>query len=183
MSRSHKHLRSVPEPDPFTPEDGYSPDQFVTPACDAKGHAERIRINLPPDVMPALAQIVGSGQFEAYRTAHDVIRDAVYHRIWFLADQLGATYKDRKIQGQIRQLVTSAARVAEFEQMTYQRTKRVEFVRALEAEAEECRRLRDKTGLQLALAHAQLELESDWLQEPYRSQIEQIIDKAARETW
>lgn len=178
-----RHLRPVPEPDPFTPEDGYSPDQFVTPACDQKGHAERIRINLPPDVMPALAQIVGSGQFEAYRTAHDVIRDAVYHRIWFLADQLGATYRDRKIQGQIRQVVTSSARVAEIEQLTYQRSKRHEFVMTLEAEVEECRRLRDKSGLQLVLAHAQAQLDGDWLTEPYRSDVQNIVDKAGQETW
>lgn len=178
-----RHLHSIPEPDPFTPEDGYSPDQFVTPACDQKGHSERVRINLPPDVMPALGQIVASGRFEAFRSVHDVIRDAVYHRTWYLADQLGATYKDRKLQGQIRQVVTSAARVAELEQMAYQRTKRVEFVRALEVEIEECRRLRDKAGVQLALAHAQAQLEEDWLTEPYRAQIEALVDKAARENW
>lgn len=178
-----RHLHSLPDPDPFTPEDGYSPDQFVTPACDQKGHSERVRINFQPDVLPTLGQIVGSGQFEAYRSVQDVVRDAVYHRIWYLADQLGTTYRDRKLEGQIRQVVTSAARVAELEQLAYQRTKRVEFVRALEAEIEECRRLRDKAGVQLALAHAQARLDEPWLTEPYRSQVEAIVDKAGREQW
>lgn len=178
-----RHLRSMSDPDPFSPEDGYSPDQFVTPACDQKGHADRARIAFPPDVFPALAQIVGSGQFEAYRTPHDIVRDAVYHRIWYLADQLGVTYRERKLQGQIRQVVTSAARVAHLEQLAYQRTKRVEFVKALEVEVDDCQRLRDKAGVQLVLAHAQAQLEENWLQEPYQSQVQAIIDKAARETW
>lgn len=178
-----RHLHPVSDPDPFTPEDGYSPDLFVTPASDQKGHSERIRINVRPDVMPLLGAIVASGQFEAYRSTHDVVRDAVYHRIHYLADQMGVTYRNGKLEGKIRHVVTSAAHVAELEQAAYDRTKRVEYVQALEAEVEACWRLLDRDGLRRVVDNARERLEGDWLHEPYRSQVEAIVQKARRETW
>lgn len=177
-----RHLHPVSSPDPFTPEDGYSPDQLVTPACDEKGHTAQKRIAFKPDVFPVLAQIVASGQFE-YRSPEDIVRDAVYHRIWYLADNLGVSYRKGKLQGEIRHVVTAADHIAELERLGCQRTERSKYIETLEREIDECRRSRDSDGLRALLIHAQARVEEDWLHEPYRSQVQAIVDKAGREQW
>jgi hypothetical protein len=179
-----RHLHHVPDPDPFTPEDGYSPGQLMTPACDEKGHTTQKRIAFRPTLFPVLNQIVASGQFE-YRCAEDIVRDAVYHRIWYLADELGVTYDHRqgRLEGEIRHVVTRAAQIADLERMAQQRAERVTYVETLQTELDECRRLRDQGGFQLALSHAQARLDEPWLTEPYRSQVQAIVDKAGREIW
>jgi len=177
-----RHLHPLPDPDPWTPEDGYSPDQFVTPACDDKGHTAQKRVAFRPDVFPVLAQIVASGNFD-YRSPEDIVRDAVYHRIWYLAQRLGVTYRKGKLEGEIRHIVTAAARVAELENLTYRRTEREKYVDVLQGELEECRRLSNQPGFRLALQHAEARLDDDWLDEPHRSHVQTIVDKARRETW
>lgn len=177
-----RHLHPVSSPDPFSPEDGYSPDQLMTPACDDKGHTAQKRLAFKPDVFPALAQIVASGQFD-YRSPEDIVRDAVYHRIWYLADRLGVTYRKGKLQGELHHVVTGAGHIAELERIGAQRTERLRYVETLEKEIDECRRSRDGAGVRALLVHARARLEEDWLHEPYRSQVETILDKAARETW
>lgn len=178
-----RHLHSLSGPDPFTPEDGYSPDQFFTPASDTKGHSERVRVNLRPDVLPALGALVASGQFEAYRSTHDVIRDAIYHRLHWLADQAGVTYRNGKLEGQLRHVVSGAAHVAEVEQAAYEQQIRVDYVAALEAHVDRCWRLRDHQALHRAVDGARARLDDGWLYEPYRSQVETIVEKATKETW
>lgn len=177
-----RHLHSLRDPDPFSPEDGYSPDQLMTPACDDKGHTAQKRIAFKPDVFPVLAQIVASGQFD-YRSPEDIVRDAVYHRIWFLAGQLGVTYRKGKLQGDLRHVVTGASVIAEIERIGAQRAERLKYVETLEKEIDECRRSRDGAGVRALIAHARTRLDEDWLRDPYRSQVETIIDKAAREVW
>lgn len=177
-----RHLHSIPGPDPFTPEDGYSPDQLMTPACDDKGHTTQKRIAFKPDMFPVLAQIVASGQFD-YRSPEDIVRDAVYHRIWYLAEQLGVSYQKGKLHGEIRHVVTAAGHIAELERLGCQRTERSKYVETLENQIDECRRSRDQNGLRVLLVHAEARLEEDWLHEPYRSQARAIVDKASRETW
>lgn len=178
-----RHLHQVPDPDPFTPEDGYSPDKFVTTASDEKGHSERIRINLRTDLMPTIGQIVASGQFEAYRSSHDFIRDAVYHRLQYVADTLGLVNRNGKLEGKIHHVVTSAARVASIQEQEYQCERRVEYVTALCAQIEACRRRRDQTALRLAVSEAEEYLDDGWLYEPYRSQVQEILAKARQEIW
>lgn len=184
MSRSRKHLHPLPDPDdPFAPDDGYSPDDLITPACDDKGHTAQKRIAFKPDVFPVLGQIVASGQFD-YRSPEDIVRDAVYHRIHYLAGRLGITYtKKGQLQGEIRHVVTGAAHLADLERFGRQRAERQKYVDAVRGELDDCRRASDKAGFELILAHAQVRLEGDWLHEPYRSQVQVIIDKAAQETW
>lgn len=184
MSRSHKHLhlRSLPEPDPFTPEDGYSLDSLLTPACDDKGHTTQKRIAFKPDVFPVLGQIVASNQFD-YRCPEDIIRDAVYHRIWYLASKLGVDYDGRQLQGEIRHVVAFAAHVADLERMGRQRQELARYVTTLKAELEECRRMRNKSAFRRALLHAQARLDENWFEEPYESEIRDLVNKAGRETW
>lgn len=183
MSRSSKpHLHSLADPDPFTAEDGYSPDNLVTPACDDKGHTTQKRIAFKPDVFPVLSQIVASNHFE-YRCPEDIVRDAVYHRVWYLAGKLGLDFDGRKLQGEIRHVVSFAAHVADLERMGQRRLERDHYVALLQGELEECRRMRNQAGFQIALAHAQTRLEENWFDEPYRSQIRELVDKAGRETW
>jgi hypothetical protein len=183
LSRSKGHLHPVSDPDPFTPEDGYSLDEFYTPASDNKGHAERIRINLRPDVMPALGAIVACGQFEAYRSTHDVIRDAIYHRLHWLAEQAGVTYRNGKLEGHLRHVVSGAAHVAELQRAAYEQQTRVEYVTDLEAHIDRCWQLRDREMLRKAVDGAKARLDDGWLYEPFRSQVETMIEKVKRETW
>ena len=182
MSR-HPHSHRPPDPpDLFTPEDGYSLDRLVTPACDDKGHTTQKRLAFKPDVFPVLGQIVASNQFD-YRSPEDIVRDAVYHRIWYLADRLGVDYRDGKLAGEIRHLVSGADHIAELERLGRRRFERAQYVETLETELDGCRRTGDLAGTRELLAEARTRLDENWLHEPYRTQVEVIIDKAERGLW
>lgn len=64
----------------------YSPEKFYTHATDAKGHLSQMRVAFPPQIANEISKYVASGKYPDYRTAQDVIRDAVFHRLKWLTD-------------------------------------------------------------------------------------------------
>jgi hypothetical protein len=69
-----------------TESEGYSPDKFYTRATDGKGHSEVVHLKLPPEITSVMAQIVQSRAIPDYRTAQDIIRDAIVHRLQYLRE-------------------------------------------------------------------------------------------------
>lgn len=65
---------------------GYDPHEFYTSSSDKKGHQQQFRVNVPPSLGSEIAQLVQSQRIPAYRTAQDVIRDALIHRLQWLRD-------------------------------------------------------------------------------------------------
>lgn len=70
--------------DPFTLSGGYSPTQFYT-GSGGREHSS-ITISLPETIMSQIRAIVQQRTIPAYRTYQDFVRDAVHHRLQYIAD-------------------------------------------------------------------------------------------------
>jgi len=66
--------------------DDCSPDRFYTKATDNHGHSELVHLKVPPGTLSTIAQIVQSRAIPEYRTSHDLIRDAIVHRLHYLRE-------------------------------------------------------------------------------------------------
>lgn len=70
-----------------TSSSGYSVDQFYTGSRDRRGfRGSTYKIQVSPEVSGELAALVASKEFPEYRTSHDVIRDALVHRLHWLSE-------------------------------------------------------------------------------------------------
>lgn len=75
--------------DGWLTDGGYSPNQFYTASSDKTGDRITYRVNVPGDVGAELIRLVQSGKVPYYRTVQDVWRDALYHRLRWVADLVG----------------------------------------------------------------------------------------------
>lgn len=62
----------------------YSPDKFYTASRNKKGFATTIRVNVPPEVLSMLGQLVQSKVIPEYTTTEAFLRDAIVHRIKYV---------------------------------------------------------------------------------------------------
>ncbi len=67
----------------------YDPHRFYTVSKNAHDHSENIQVPFPPAVAALIKRVVELDALTEYRSKQDVIRDAVYHRLAFLADEYG----------------------------------------------------------------------------------------------
>lgn len=70
---------------------GYSPEKFYTRSTDARGHTETMWLRLPPSLARVIAEVVQSRKIPQYRTAQDLVRDAIVHRLHYLKEKLPET--------------------------------------------------------------------------------------------
>ena len=73
---------------PYEITESYQPTDFYMAATDRQGHSRHMRLALPPTILGAIEAIVATKEWP-YRTAADLVRDAVIHRIKTLADMNG----------------------------------------------------------------------------------------------
>lgn len=66
---------------------GYSPTKFYTGASDAQGRMSSYRINVPLSIGMELRRLIESREIAAYQTVNDIVRDALTHRLHYLAEQ------------------------------------------------------------------------------------------------
>jgi len=69
-----------------TESTGYSIGEFYTQSKDKQGHSTLYHVRIPDHIAAELSKIVASGKIPRYSTPHDVIRDAIVHRLKYLAD-------------------------------------------------------------------------------------------------
>lgn len=84
--------------DPFALSgEGYSPDKFYTRSTDGKGASETKYFKAVPSIMGSVGELVASRQIPQYKTEADFIRDAIYHRLKYVAEGL----KDGRLEATI----------------------------------------------------------------------------------
>lgn len=83
----------------------YSPDRFYTQATDNKGHRSVTRVSFPPYMVAEVEALAASSNYSHYRTAQDVIRDAVFHRLQWLTDNGVYDFSDVLATWQVQMLV------------------------------------------------------------------------------
>lgn len=145
----------------------YSIDKFYTQSTDKRGHTEHIRVGLPPGLLAKVQELVQGSQFPDYRTSQDIVRDAVYHRLHYLADQNDLPDLRHIIEQEIR-MVERQALIASIERQE----DAIELVGELLSKAS---RVGDFLALEKALLDAEKDL--DTMIDPYKQQMVNLIRK------
>lgn len=65
----------------------YDLDRYYTRSTDEKGHSNTFRINVNTLLGAQIRGKVADPNFPGYKTAPDFIRDAIYHRLKYLANK------------------------------------------------------------------------------------------------
>lgn len=74
-------------------DDEYSLSKFYLKASDKHGHSKAYTVQIAKDWVPLIAQIVDKVPEYEYPAA--LIRDALYHRVHYLLEELGSPELDR----------------------------------------------------------------------------------------
>lgn len=83
---------SLAEFNAFTLEtSGYREDRFYTRSVDADGHGEKLNLRVPQGIDSQMYAAVA--EIPEYRTIHDLIRDAVLHRLEYLQKRYSLSQK------------------------------------------------------------------------------------------
>lgn len=77
---------------PFNPwdledNDEYDPDEFYCGSVDRNGHHAGLNIGIKPNISARIDELVASKMFPAYKTKGHFARDAMVHRLHYLADR------------------------------------------------------------------------------------------------
>lgn len=83
---------SLAEYNAFTVEtSGYREDRFYTRSVDADGHGQKLNLRVPQGIDSQMYAAVA--EIPEYRTIHDLIRDAVLHRLEYLQKRYSLSHK------------------------------------------------------------------------------------------
>lgn len=156
--------------DSFRTADGddYDPNRFYTASQDRHGHSSKVTANLPKNIMAAIAELVADSKYP-YRTTEAFVRDAVYHRLKYIA-----TFGED--MQHLADIVNEAMMADEYQQRMDKRIARDELVQRalLDLEDAETRGMtRDARRIV-----AKIEEHADKLPEPWRSQMKTIASEA-----
>ena len=62
-------------------QDVYDPSRFYTRSQDNHGHSGTLHVPVPKPLLAEMTALANSGTVPAYRSANDIARDAIYHRV------------------------------------------------------------------------------------------------------
>jgi hypothetical protein len=82
----------------------YDPNKFYTRATDIKGHGEKIRGNVPPDVYAQMQSMVHSGDFPDYQMPMDIVRDGIVHIMASRQGQIGDVRMREQLESILQRL-------------------------------------------------------------------------------
>lgn len=151
------------------PDGEYDVDKFYVRATNKFNHSSKARLNLPPDTMSMLADTAERIPF--YRNAHDLIRDAIHHRIQHLS-AVGWTTPQME---QWLQVERASAVVEQARMETEALTQLVDDASFTIAELE---RTGDRRKLRIVLE--QLELTADGLGDPWSGKLHELVKRGRR---
>lgn len=143
----------------------YDPAKFYVASTNSHDHDEVMRIKVPKWMMVYLQDLVRDPRLPAYRSVHDVIRDALVHRVKHLHDH-GITDSDTDW---IEREVLKGA-LNRIESRRLDKVENVESVRVTLGEA-----LKSRDGEELEMAVAVAQGIAEHIGEPYASDIRVMI--------
>lgn len=158
--------------DPFaTDKKGYSLDKFYTKSTDGKGISETKYVKLPPSLIGEIGELIAQRKIPDYRTDADFIRDAIVHRLRYVAEMVA----DGKLQGVVNRQVMLNENMRVMQDMEECQmivtTHRDSFEKAVQ--------VKDAIMLEVALDAAEGNL--DVLREAYQVELRGLIKDYRRE--
>jgi hypothetical protein len=85
--------------------DEYDIATFYTRAADGRGHSENLRVRVKPELSGEVSALVASGRIPDYSTPQDFIRDAIVHRLRWLAENADDPILAAKLAETIRRAI------------------------------------------------------------------------------
>lgn len=143
----------------------YSPDKFYVASTNEHDHDESMRIRMPKWLAVYSQDIIRSPQLPAYRSMHDLVRDAMVHRVKYIHDH-GLT--DSDLDWIEREILQGA--LARIESRRQNKLENVDLVKTTLAEAV---RSEDLEELEMAVSVAQGMAEH--IGQPYADNIREAI--------
>lgn len=110
------YLTPAPDPDDFDPfaltDGNYDPREFYLHSTEGGFSAKTPRSSVPPAIAAQMNELVQSNNFP-YRTMEAVIRDSVFHRLHYLANeyQLPLLHRDLQMWERTERLAAQRARL------------------------------------------------------------------------
>lgn len=159
--------------DPFSLGDSGSYDvtEFYIRSTDSHGHSENFQSRVPPEVGAEISALVQSGRIPQYKTAQSFIRDAIVHRLWYIAHILDDRDLQRQTAIEIR-LARAEAKRSEIRAMG----RTVDEYRSL---FEEARNEQDWDIMERAVEDAESIV--DLMRDPYKEKIKELTKQARKE--
>ncbi|MCL6558027.1 MAG: hypothetical protein K6U74_04345 [Firmicutes bacterium] len=148
---------------------GYSPNEFYTQSKDKQGHSTLYHVRIPDHVAAELSKIVSSGKIPRYSTPHDIIRDAIVHRLKYLADNFPEL--ERRLSAAVQ--ISISVENAEYRMREAKDLKDIE--ERTQSCCEELFEIGDYTSLEAFIKEQEENVSS--LREPYRTRILRILNK------
>ena len=111
-----------------TDQDFYDPLAFYTRSEDKKGHSFHLRAPIPKPVAGEMNALIASQTVPQYRSVGDIVRDAIYHRLKYIANAYD--------QGELEQVIDMAMLLAEEIQLTDERVHAEQLIEQMRTNAE-----------------------------------------------
>lgn len=146
----------------------YDPGTFYVASQDKHGHSTQVRVSFPKPIVAAIADLIASGHFPAYRTAEGFIRDATVHRLKWATREAELTDAEASVEEGMLLILER--------DMVEKRKTREELMDAVETNITEMMELGQRRQLRKYIA--QWEDDADVLPEPWRSRLRDRLAKA-----
>ncbi len=85
--------------------DDYDIAEFYPKATDGRGHSDNLRVRVKPDLAGEVAALVATGNIPEYTTSQDFIRDAMVHRLRWLAEHADDPALSARLADAVRRTV------------------------------------------------------------------------------
>lgn len=167
MGEVHRHPTSSWN----TEGNEYSASQFYTRSTDGLGNYRHQRVNVPPEMAARMATIVAKDYVPEYRTAQDLIRDAIHHRLQWLEKRIN--------DGELEQVLSVERRRAEVERLRME----VEDLSRMVTESEQTLTAAAvaEDWPSLARALESITDHSNEIREPYAGRLYELVKRFKRE--
>jgi hypothetical protein len=145
---------------------GYSEDRFYTKSTNQQNHSKELRVALPQGLDAQVYGVVRD--VPEYRSLQDFFRDAIVHRLEYLQKRYRISESGRRLLELERLRADSDRRSADIDTMT-------EAVSDLGVKLTKAWEAQDYAVLVEELEEGAELL--DWLRQPYRGQVERLLDE------
>lgn len=150
--------------------DEYDIGSFYCRSTDHRGHSNNLRVRVKPEVSGEVAALVASGTIPEYTTSQDFIRDAIVHRMRWLAENME--------NPALRARLSEAVRRAAIDESTARYTTLIdsfeEFVGRTKEVCERALRFDDHAGI-AAYLHEVIEYANN-TREPYSGMLLKVVE-------